>query len=538
MAHNPFFNLSSKRSSSFPTQNNSPRLNQDDQELPMPQNNSFDLDHHSEEFPDFRAPPNNSHGIYHDYQEFHNFPVPRNIPPDWTPQQFPNFPTTRNNSPGRTPQQVPNFPMTRNNYPGPDSSPQQFSNFPMAPDFRVARNNYPGLDQGPRKNQVDVSLTLAKHFLLNYGKDSNLVFSPISIQVVLSLLAAGSNGQTRDQLLSFLKAESVDELNSVYALLVDVVFADGSSSGGPRVSVANGVWLDESLSFKDAFQQVAETMYKAASHRVDFQNKAEEVKHLVNSWVEKETCGLIKNILNSVERSTQLILANALYFKGEWSSPFDAFLTRNYDFYLLNSSSIQVPFMTSNKDQYISVFDGFKVLELPYQQARNQSWEKRLSFSMYIFLPDAIDGLPALVERAGSEPGFLDRYVPSRRVEVGEFRIPKFKFEYNIEAREALQSLGLVSLFGPSGGLGEMVSNSFPLFVSRIVHKSFIEVDEKGTEAAAATVFCTAPGSSCIPRVKVVIDFVADHPFLFVIRENATGMVEFIGHVLNPSVHA
>ncbi|KAL1834838.1 hypothetical protein ACET3Z_004489 [Daucus carota] len=417
------------------------------------------------------------------------------------------------------------------NYLSPEEASELFTIFP------AARNNYPGLDQGSRKNQVDVSLTLAKHLLLNYGKDSNLVFSPLSIQVVLSLLAAGSSGETRDQLLSFLKAESVDELNSVYALLVDVVFADGSSSGGPRVSIANGVWLDESVSFKPSFQQVAETMYKAASHRVDFQNKAEEVKNLVNSWVEKETRGLIKNILNAVGRSTQLILANALYFKGEWSSPFREFYTRNYDFYLLNSSSIQVPFMTSNEDQFISVFDGFKVLELPYKQARNQSMEKRLSFSMYIYLPDAKDGLPALIERAGSEPGFLDRYVPSRRVEVGKFRIPKFKFEYYIEASEALQSLGLVSLFGPSGGLGELVSNSLPLFVSQIVHKSFIEVDEKGTEAAAATVVLML-GSSCVPRVKVVTDFVADHPFLFVIRENATGMVEFIGHVLNPSVHA
>nr|XP_017229581.1 PREDICTED: serpin-ZX-like isoform X1 [Daucus carota subsp. sativus] len=522
MAHNNYFDQGSQGSSTFPTQDNSPRLNQDYQESPMPQNNSFGLEHHSQEFPRFPVPRNNSPGWTP--QQVSNFPMTQNNSPDWTPQQLPNFPIA--------PQQLSNFAMTQNNSRYHEHGFQQFSYFPMT------RNNYPGLDQGPRKNQVDVSLTLAKHLLLNYGQDSNLVFSPISIQVVLSLLAAGSSGETRDQLLSFLKAESVDELNSVYALLVDVVFADGSSSGGPRVSVANAVWLDESLSFKPSFQHVAETMYKAASHRVDFQNKAEEVKHLVNSWVEKETCGLIKNILNSVERSTQLILANALYFKGEWSSPFDEYDTRNYDFYLLNSSSTQVPFMTSNKNQYISVFDGFKVLGLPYKQARNQSWEKRLSFSMYIFLPDAKDGLPALVERAGSEPGFLDRYVPSRRVEVGKFRIPKFKFEYNIEASKALKSLGLVSLFGPSGGLGEMVSNSLPLFVSQIMHKSFIEVDEKGTEAAAATVVCMATGSSCVPRVKVVIDFVADHPFLFVIRENATGMVEFMGHVLNPSVHA
>ncbi|XP_074364790.1 serpin-ZX-like [Apium graveolens] len=384
------------------------------------------------------------------------------------------------------------------------------------------------------KNQVDVSLTLAKHLLLNYGKTFNLVFSPISIQVVLSLLAAGSSGETLTQLLAFLKAESIDELNSIYARLVDVVFADGSSSGGPIVSVANGVWLDQSLSFKPSYRHVVQTSYKAASHRVDFKNKAEEVRNLVNSWVDEKTRGCIKDILSpgSVDSSTQFVLANALYFKGKWRDPFDAYYTKHFDFHLLDSSSVQVPFMTSSDEQYISVFNGFKVLKLPYQHAWSQYWEEKHSFSMYIFLPDAKEGLAELVEKAGSECGFLDRYAPNKAVQVGDFRIPKFKFEYIIEASEALKSLKLVLPF--SAGLTNMVDASWPLLVSKIVHKSFIEVDEKGTEAAAATVACMAVGCSMYRPIEVKIDFVADHPFLFVIRENTTGMVQFIGHVLNP----
>lgn len=128
-------------------------------------------------------------------------------------------------------------------------------------------------DQQLLKNQVDVSLTLAKHILLNYGKESNLVFSPISIQVVLALVASGSSCQTLDQLLSFLRAKNIDDLNDLYSQLVDIVFADCSSSGGPHVSVANGVWLDNSLSFKPSFQHVVENLYEAATHRVDFRNK-------------------------------------------------------------------------------------------------------------------------------------------------------------------------------------------------------------------------------------------------------------------------
>ncbi|KAK1364232.1 Serine protease inhibitor (SERPIN) family protein [Heracleum sosnowskyi] len=411
----------------------------------------------------------------------------------------------------------------------------EFSNMLMPHNTSV---HLKGSQQQLCKNQVDVSLTLAKHLLLNYGKDSNLVLSPISIQVVLSLLAAGSSGETLKQLLCFLKAESIDELNSVYAHLVDVVFADGSSSGGPIVSVANGVWLDESLTFKPCFQHVVESTYKAASHRVDFKTKAEEVRNLVNSWVDNTTRGLIKDILapGSVGSSTQLMLANALYFKGKWTEPFNASYTKHFDFHLLYSSSVQVPFMTSMKKQFISVFDGFKVLKLPYQRAWNQQYlEEKHSFSMYIFLPDAKHGLPALVEKAGSESGFLDRHVPNRPVKVGEFRIPKFKFEYTIEASKALKSLQLVLPFVPSAGLTEMVDSPLPLFVSQMVHKAFIEVDEKGTEAAAATVVDMLCVCSRFPPIEVKIDFVADHPFLFVIRENTTGMVQFIGHVLNPS---
>lgn len=269
--------------------------------------------------------------------------------------------------------------------------------------------------------------------------------------------------------------------------------------------------------------------------------QAEEVRNLVNLWVEKETRDLIKEILplHSVHRSTKLILANALYFKGVWTRPFNAAYTKHFAFHLLDddSSPIKVPFMTSRQMQFISVFKGFKVLKLsyehgltlPHEQGTKLSYKRghpenqdeHHSFSMFIFLPDAKDGFPDLVEKAGSRPGFLDRYYPRERVKVGEFRIPKFKFEYAIEASEALKSLGLVFPFNPAVGLSEMVSDPMPLFVSKIFHKSFIEVDEQGTEAAAATVSSYGLGCSRRAMIEIkTVDFVADHPFLFVIREN------------------
>ncbi|CAN1273824.1 PAZX [Linum perenne] len=236
--------------------------------------------------------------------------------------------------------------------------------------------------------------------------------------------------------------------------------------------------------------------------------KAAEVANGVNAWAEKKTNGIIKEVLPSgaVDNATRLVFANALYFKGAWNDKFDASATKDHDFHLLSGSSVKVPFMTSKKKQFVSQSNGFKVLSLPYKQG-----EDKRRFSMCIFLPDSKDGLPALVEKFGSESGFLSRHLPQQKVEVGDFKIPKFKISFGFEASNTLKGLGLV----------------LPFF-----HKSFIEVNEEGTEAGAASVGVISLRSLRVPEK---VDFVADHPFLFVIKEDLTGVVLFSGHIVDPS---
>lgn len=380
-------------------------------------------------------------------------------------------------------------------------------------------------------NQTHVSLTLANHLLSKKSPTSNSVFSPLSIHVVLSLVAAGSNGQTLDQLLSFLKTTTVDELNSLSSQLVSLVFADGSPSGGPRLSFANGVWVEQTLSLKPSFKQVVDTVYNAASNQVDFQTKAIEVANEVNLWADKQTGGLIKEILPSgaVDSTTKLIFANAVYFKGAWSEKFDPAKTKDGDFHLVDGSKVQVPFMTSKKKQFVRSYDGFKVLGLPYLQG-----EDKRRFTMYFYLPDEHDGLQSLLQKVGSQSDFLDRHVPRQKVEIGQFLIPKFKISYGFEASEMLKELGLVLPFSGGEGLTEMVESSSVgknLYVSSIHHKSFVEVNEEGTEAAAASAAVVMLRSL---RSDDKVDFVADHPFLFVIREDMTGVVLFIGQMIDP----
>lgn len=377
-------------------------------------------------------------------------------------------------------------------------------------------------------NQTDVSLSFAKHLLLKGDENNNLVLSPLSIHVVLSLIAAGSKGSTLDQLLSFLKCNSTDHLNSFASQLIAVVFADGSLSGGPCLCFANGLWLDQSLSLKPSFKQIVDSDYKAALSQADFQTKAVQVTQEINAWAEKETSGLIKEVLpmGSLDNSTRLVFANALYFKGAWNDKFDASATKEYDFHLGSGGLVKAPFMTSKKKQFIRACDGFKVLGLPYKQG-----EDKRRFTMYFLLPDANDGLPALIEKLGSQSGFLERHIPQTQEEVGDFRIPKFKISYGVEISNALKELGVVTLPFSGGELTEMVDSLVGqnLHVSSIFHKAFIEVNEEGTEAAAA--------SAAVIKLRGLpskIDFVADHPFLFVVREDMTGTLLFVGKVLHP----
>ncbi|KAM0884000.1 hypothetical protein ACQ4PT_031242 [Festuca glaucescens] len=368
------------------------------------------------------------------------------------------------------------------------------------------------------------------------GSSGNTAFSPLSLHVALSLVAAGAGGATRDQLAATLGAAGPGQAEGLHALseqVVQVVLADASAAGGPRVAFANGVFVDGSLPLKPSFKDLAVGKYKAETQSVDFQTKAAEVAGQVNSWVEKITTGLIKEILpaGSVDNTTRLVLGNALYFKGAWTEKFDASKTKDDKFHLLDGSSVQAPFMTTTNKQYLLSSDSLKVLKLPYQQGG----DKR-QFSMYILLPEAQDGLSNLANKLSTEPDFMEKHIPTQKVPVGQFKLPKFKISFGFEASDLLKGLGLQLPFSAEADLSEMVDSLLAksLYVSFVFHKSFVEVNEEGTEAAAATAAVIALRSLRVEPVKM--DFVADHPFLFVIREDMTGVVLFIGHVVNPLV--
>ncbi|KAG7552557.1 Serpin superfamily [Arabidopsis thaliana x Arabidopsis arenosa] len=364
--------------------------------------------------------------------------------------------------------------------------------------------------KGAMNKQNDVALFLAGKVISAVAKNSNFVFSPASINSVLTMTAATTDiEKLRSFILSFLRSSSTEELNAVFSEIASVVLVDGSKRGGPKIAAVNGVWIEQSLSCSPESKDLFENFFKATYAQVDFLHKAEEVRGEVNSWASRHTNGLIKELLpsGSVTDETIQIYGNALYFKGAWEKKFDKSMTKHKPFHLLNGTTVSVPFMRSYKDQYIKAYDGFKVLSLPYRQGDDDT---NRNFSMYFYLPDKKGELDNLLERITSIPGFLDNHIPRERVKVGEFRIPKFKIDFGFEILK--------------------VFNDFDPNVA-FYQKALIEIDEEGTEAAAATAL-RGMGCKYIPKM---IDFVADHPFLFLIREDITGTVLFAGQIFDPS---
>ncbi|KAA8530476.1 hypothetical protein F0562_005185 [Nyssa sinensis] len=366
-------------------------------------------------------------------------------------------------------------------------------------------------------------------------RGSNFVLSPLSFHVLLILLAVGSTGKTLEQLLFHLGSKNIDDLNFLSSQIVALITTTGPSEGksllaGPLLSFVNGAWVDQRFSLKPSFKGFVEGVYKAEAREVDFLNKADKVRDEINSWSESATKGLIKELLpsGSLDDDTTLVLANALYFKGTWSRKFDETMTRDRDFRLLGGQLVRVPFMTARQyeQQLYGSFDGYKILRIPYQNGQNAS-----QFSMYFFLPHEVDGLQNLVHKFNSNPGFLNQQFTLWKENLPNFWIPRFKFSFQFEASESIKQLGLNEPLMDLGEITEMVDSpqGGRLCLSKIFHKSYIEVNEDGTEAAASSAL-RMKCSATYPTPS----FVADHPFLFMIREETSRIVLFIGAVLNP----
>jgi len=357
------------------------------------------------------------------------------------------------------------------------------------------------------------------------SKDGNLFFSPSSISVALAMTYAGAAGETEAEMAKTLhfdvpKDQVHDEMRALqnYWTMPD-------KQTGIRLNLANRLWGQQSYEFLPAFLTITREKYGAELARLDF-SRANEASDEINKWVSDQTEGKINDLISqdALSSVTRLVLTNAVYFKGGWADPFKKSRTKEEDFHLTATDSIKVPLMHRWAEFRYGAVDDLQILELPYGDD---------SLSMVVLLPKEKDGLADLEATLTFQN--LQRWLKSVRHEdeVKVF-LPKFKTTAEFMLSGTLQTLGMKSAFNPNAANFSGMTESEDVFISAVIHKAFVDVNEEGTEAAAATAMVMVGSAAPIDEPKEPPVFRADHPFVFMIRDNRNEAILFLGRITNP----
>ena len=358
------------------------------------------------------------------------------------------------------------------------------------------------------------------------GVEGNLFFSPYSISTALAMTYAGAAGETAGQMADVLHftlpAEGLHPAFNAYALDLEAR-AEQETDGTPfELSIANSLWGQQGFPFLPAFLDVLAENYGAGMRLVDYGNDPEGARKAINAWVSDETRDRIKDLIpqGAVDVMTRLVLANAIYFKAGWLNPFDESATAPESFHRLDGSTVDVPMMHLSDTFGYAAADGYMAIELPYRSG---------NASMLIVLPD--EGRFEAVEQEMSAKAVGD-LAGSLTHGLVNLSLPKFTYESEFSLNAALIALGMPDAFDPSRADFSGMDGARDLYISDVLHKAFVSVDEQGTEAAAATAVIMEVTSA---PVGEPISFTVDRPFLYMIRDQQTGTLLFLGRVVDPS---
>jgi len=365
-------------------------------------------------------------------------------------------------------------------------------------------------------------------------QDGNLFFSPYSISLALAMTYAGARGDTAAQMAEALHFNLPPErLHQAFNALDQYLAGLGGPTTPPQptpvdsngqvfqLSIANAVWGQQGHSFLPAYLDLLAQNYGAGLRLADFAGSAEASRQAINNWVSQQTKDKIKDLFpqGSIDSSTRLALVNAIYFKASWQYAFFETGTQDGVFHLQDGSTVTVPMMSSNEAAtYYEKGSDFQAVGLPYLGGKTM---------MVVVLPD--EGKLAQFE-TGLDAAKLDSILNGLEGSHVDLTLPKFQLEASFAMPDTLKAMGMVDAF--DGGKADFsgMDGQHDLFISTVVHKAFVSVDEKGTEAAAATGVAMAESAMINPpTIKV------DHPFLFFIYEQGSGTVLFAGRVMNPA---
>ena len=338
----------------------------------------------------------------------------------------------------------------------------------------------------------------------------NYFISSFSVNTALSMLLNDADQTSQDEFMEVLGLNglSVEQMNESYRSLVNYIYGlDNSVS----LNVANSNWYSDQFTIKQDFADVLTTYYQADIFERNFGSEA--TLNELNGWIEEETKGKIKNALKSISPDEVMFLINAIYFKASWTSQFDPDATSENAFLLMNGQSVEVPTMTAKVKHWMAYDETLKaqIIELPYGNE---------NYAFTMIMPDSpsdINGLAAKID-----VNALNNTLADSTTYVRELYLPKFQLEFKSNLKDVLVNMGM-----PLGGLNNLFDEERPLAISKVIHQSFLEVNEEGSEAAAVTIIGIET-TSVSPSTRV------NQPFIFLIRERNSGTILFSGKLLDP----
>ena len=344
----------------------------------------------------------------------------------------------------------------------------------------------------------------------------NVFISPWSLSSALSMTYEGARGETAKEMKDVMHLPDAEVRHSSFAKLFNDI---NKKDKDYQLYTANALWAQEDFPFLQEYTDLIMKYYAGKTTNVDFVQNAEEARKTINDWVEMQTNDKIKDLFppNSLNALTRLVLTNAIYFKGNWANQFKESNTHEADFKVSPEKTVQVDMMSMHDEDFnYYEDDNMQILEMPYEGNE---------LSMMVLLPK--DNLGQLESSISAEN--IDAWRNSLRQESLDIYMPKFTFETKYFLKDTLKEMGMPLAFTENADFSGMDGRK-DLFIDIVVHQAFVEVNEEGTEAAAAT--GVGMTLTAMPMVKT---FRADHPFIFLIQERSSGNILFLGRVVDPS---
>lgn len=343
-------------------------------------------------------------------------------------------------------------------------------------------------------------------------KDEQMLVSPLSLSLVLSMTACGAEGRTAEQMCSTLGFgdSSTEEVAGYYKKMVSCLQTIDNKS---TFEIANSIWIEKRLDVKKDFISRTDKYFSSEVRNVDFDSSS--TADAINKWCSDNTHGKISKIIEKLDPGTVMALINALYFKGKWAFEFND-KTRSEQFTTISGSKVKHDMMSATERLRYSSSEGYEMVSLPYGNG---------AFQMSVILPPK--DIPFAKAADNMDDGRWNALNSSLTTCNVNLKIPEFKFEYSSDLGEVLKALGMTDAFSASADFSGISDAS--LYIDSVIQKTFIEVNTKGTEAAAATIVTMKLTAAGPPQEPKNVDFIADRPFLFVISEQSTGAILFIG---------